>query len=148
MPMQPSRACLVCAKATESGKSYCPDHINVAADNKKERDQLYDNSRADDPIRKLYNTAAWKRFRQMILSRNPRCQRLLENWANGGGALEQCHEEATEVHHFISPRERVQLFMESSNVAGVCRQCHHKHQGEPNKNLYVPTVAFAGLTGY
>ena len=125
MPVAPSRACEVCGLPVTNGGWLCADHKNDVKASDRER-------WANDPIRHLYQTSQWRRFRPVFLGYNPRCQ-FLEHG-------EQCRAAATEIHHFISPRDNPALFVEPTNCAGLCKHHHHKAQGEPDTSRYVPTV--------
>jgi hypothetical protein len=99
----------------------------------------------------MYNTTRWRKFRELVLQLNPQCQRLVEDWSASGGhypELVQCKNQATDVHHFESPRQRPALFTVMSNVAALCKHCHHKNQGETDKSGYVPTIQWKRPRGY
>jgi hypothetical protein len=133
MPQACAKACLHCQQATTNGY-LCDDCRRKSKEHDEDR-------RITDPIRALYASVAWRRFRAWILSFNPVCQALVEHPTTM--QMEQCHAAATEVHHIISPRERRDLMFTASNVICLCTLHHHKGQGEPTKQRdpakYVPT---------
>lgn len=124
---------------------YCPEHVAERAHEKNLRDYQRDKN---DPIKKLYATATWKRLRTAYLANNPMCLRLEVNWQGGGKV--QCSQPATELHHLIDPHLRPDLFYTWSNLRGLCKHHHHKLAGEPEDNPkdYVDPVIFTGPAGY
>jgi len=81
-------------------------------------------SKIKDAVAKLYDCAPWRKFKAFVLGLNPQCQRLIGD--------EQCHALATVVHHLISPRVNMSLFLDWRNVVCVCAP-HHPggRAGEP-----------------
>ncbi len=145
MPMANPIACSGCARnLAEPPGTLCAGCKAKAQERKRETDRY----RADDPVRKMYQTPAWKNFRLAVLQRNPICQRLVENWRTGFLEMEQCSNPATDIHHFKSPRVRPDLFTDWANVAALCTHCHHKNAGETDTSRYVPTVKLDGIAGY
>lgn len=62
---------------------------------------------------RLYHTAEWRRFRQLILSERPVCQ--------------DCDRApATEPHHVRKASECPERFFDPTNVLALCRGCHAK----------------------
>jgi len=98
-----------CSKPSVQGSAYCEAHA-------KEPPKQTRLSRVVDPVRRLYDTARWKRFRLWILSQRPICQRLIK------GA--RCQEPTNTVHHIRSPRNRPDLFTDPKNVLALCANCH------------------------
>jgi hypothetical protein len=72
--------------------------------------------RANDPVRKMYDKAYWRRFERFVLARNQICQKI-ENGV-------QCICGASIVHHLISPRARPDLFLDVRNVVALCERHH------------------------
>jgi len=97
---------------------------------------------ANDPIAKLYRTARWLKFRAVMVSCNSICQRLVKNPLTG--ETEQCHSPSVVCHHIVSPRVRLDLFLESKNVICFCAVHHPPTEGSPQGWAegvdYVPTV--------
>lgn len=147
MPYPTPTACCYpgCRNTFVGPGSYCPEHVAERAHEKNLRDY---GKRKDDPIKKLYNGADWKRTRAGYLAANPMCLRLEDNWQGSGKV--QCTQPATELHHLIDPHERPDLFYTWSNLRGLCKHHHHKHQGEAQSDPhdYVAPVLFAGPAGY
>jgi 5-methylcytosine-specific restriction enzyme A len=82
----------------------------------------FDAERADDPIRKLYQTKAWRSARRMVLARDPFC---VIHPVELEPALSRI------VHHVIAARKYVDqhggdetFFFDESNLLGVCKSCH------------------------
>lgn len=112
-----------CPKRTNDRSGYCADHLrsNTARDRKKE---YYAEREKNDPVRAMYRTAAWARFKRIRFNRNPMCQRLIDGV--------QCRWPATLLHHLISPRQRPDLFLEPANTVGLCANCHPPDEGTPD----------------
>lgn len=92
----------------------------------------YDKYRADDPIRRLYASADWIRFRKTYFVYNPICQHL----RNGV----QCREKASIVHHLVSPKDDRNRFLDPSNVVATCAEHHAGGQrGETQGQSYTPS---------
>jgi 5-methylcytosine-specific restriction protein A len=97
----------VCPNTT-TGR-YCEDCAKRVA-------QRFDRERADDPVRKLYRTATWRRTRMDVLMRDPVCK------ACG-------HAASAEVDHIEPARKIVSLYGESEffneeRLQGLCGPCH------------------------
>jgi hypothetical protein len=126
-----------CFERTRDRSGFCAAHAtsNYVTDARKR----FDHVRAKDPVWRLYNHTAWRRFKASLsgngnvlcqrIENGRRCNRLVEIW-----------------HHIISPKVRPDLMYTASNVVGVCRQHHPTTEGEPPENLgrlaeiYIPTV--------
>lgn len=74
--------------------------------------------RANDPIRKLYQTPTWRATRLVVLSRDPTCKMC-------GTAT------STIADHIISARAYVAAnageltyFFDEINLQGLCKSCH------------------------
>lgn len=99
-----------CANNVLDG-TYCSVHL------KQNSVTEYDKLRGDDPIRKLYWTARWQRFRAMLLNLNPLCQRLQPD----GSA---CRNPSRIIHHLKSPKVAPELFLVARNCVCLCQNCH------------------------
>jgi 5-methylcytosine-specific restriction enzyme A len=145
MPTAPQKACSGCGKACDRETMRDGRCIDCA----KPIDAAYEKYRNSDPIRKIYNSSRWQKFRRYMLGCNPICQRIVTNVLTF--QQEQCPAPAVEVHHLVSPRTRIDLFTTPSNVVCLCKHCHGKTPGEPDGKrdpaLYVPTLAGFGATG-
>lgn len=75
-----------------------------------------------DAVDRLYRRQPWPAFRAVMLAQNPLCQRLDKNGA-------QCRERATIVHHLVSPRRRIDLFVDPKNVVCLCATDHPSDEG-------------------
>lgn len=75
----------------------------------------------------FYNSGAWKRLRNTLLSRNPLCYECLQH----GRVVP-----ATDAHHLIpfmsgdSEEERWNLFLKDSNIRMLCDTCHHAYHNK------------------
>lgn len=77
------------------------------------------SKRANNPWRKLYDTARWKRLRETKLSVDPLCERCL---------LSETIEPATVVHHRTAHKGDHALFHDMSNLEALCKP-HHDSEG-------------------
>lgn len=113
---------------TRTRKAYCPAHEK---NNHVRRNRAADDRRkTQDPIWRLYNCSAWKRFREVFMAFNPLCQRIVEDGRT------QCRYPATVLHHILSPRVRPDLMYRFDNVRGVCSMHHDPTiEGEDPKHL-------------
>jgi hypothetical protein len=122
MPERARTICRHCGKATDG--RCCIGKYNA---------DRYRN----DPIERLYRSPEWFAFRAFIRVRNPQCQRIEKGV--------RCQKPSTDLHHLISPRVDISLFLVPTNVAMVCAHHHpagtigtpHWREGVD----YVPTVA-------
>jgi len=71
---------------------------------------------------KRYNLGSWRNprygLRMALLTRNPICQRLL------GAERIQCRNQATIVHHLVSPLDQPAAFWRPDNLCCLCVRCH------------------------
>jgi hypothetical protein len=76
-----------------------------------------------DAVNRLYASSRWRKFRAVMLAKNPLCQRILKHPVTH--EPEQCHNKSAVVHHRVSPRVREDLFLVASNVICFCdKGCH------------------------
>lgn len=117
MPTAPPRACLVCGQPTTEG-SYCTAHRkeNPGAQVRQEHDRW----RAQQPYRHLYNSAAWKRLRRVILRRDPLCKLCKD---------QQRPRPSTVADHIHDHKGDSKLFFDPNNLRGVCKPCHDERTG-------------------
>jgi len=106
--------------------SHCAKH----AEQEKQRE--YSERNADD-VMKLYRTQRWERFKLYMRSRNPQCQRLLDNG-------NQCEQFSVILHHIVSPRVTLHLMFDAENILCVCESHHPNTAGESDLTRYVPTI--------
>lgn len=117
MPYALPKACLVCGKPAAEG-SYCDEHKqqNPGAQARVDHDRW----RAKQAYRHLYNTAAWKRLRLVILRRDPLCKLCKDQERpRPSGVADHIHD------HKGDPR----LFYDPNNLRGVCKPCHDERTG-------------------
>jgi hypothetical protein len=104
----------------------CPKH----AEQYKSRQQ---QERNNDATMKLYRTQRWERMKDYMRSRNPLCQRILDDGS-------QCEQPSSILHHIVSPRENPALMFSAENLLCVCDSHHPSTAGETDPSRYVPTV--------
>lgn len=135
-----------CPNNVLDGK-YCPVHVNI--NQVKEYDKNRDKQ---DPVRKLYWSGSYDKFRKFLMAKNPQCQKLeLVN-----GLLVQCLEYSTVLHHIRDPKDAPQLFLTASNCVCVCeggrgKRGHHPGgtAGTPNWRVAKPgDIGLPGLDYY
>jgi 5-methylcytosine-specific restriction enzyme A len=84
--------------------------------------ERFDTERANDPIRRLYQTKIWRAVRRIVLARDPFC---MIHPVDAAPVLSRV------VHHVIAARKYVDqhggdesFFFDESNLQGVCKPCH------------------------
>lgn len=99
-------------------RPYAVDHV--------QRRRLIDEQRADDPIRRLYQTKLWRTVRRIVLGRDPFCV-----WCIQRAAVPSL---STVAHHVIAARLYVDqhggdesYFYDEDNLRGACKPCHDAH---------------------
>jgi 5-methylcytosine-specific restriction protein A len=86
---------------------------------------------------KIYNTARWRKLRDLKLAMNPLCEMCAE--AEGGSRISI----AEDVHHKISfmsvddPVKRKFLAFDFDNLQSLCKQCHQKIHNYGKKEVGV-----------
>ena len=117
MPTAPARLCghVGCAAVVLAG-TRCAAHI-VAG---REAARAYDQRRAADPFRKLYQTRRWRnRVQPAVLRRDPLCYDPF-----GVG----CVNLSALADHVVPARiyaaEDANRFFDVSNLRGCCESCH------------------------
>jgi 5-methylcytosine-specific restriction protein A len=106
-PMAPMHPCGYPGCATLTDTARCELH-------RKKEQREYDQSRKDDPFRKLYSSARWKRIRDSHLMHEPLCRACKER-----GRLV----EAKIVDHIIPIRRSGDPF-DAANFQSLCTSCH------------------------
>lgn len=116
MPARALRPCSQPGCAALTASRYCANHQrdNVTRQSRRQ----FDRNRADDPYRRLYGTAAWRRTRAAILARDPLCKIARKCVERFGTPVA-----STEVDHIQPTRSGGDLF-DAANLQGVCRMCH------------------------
>jgi 5-methylcytosine-specific restriction protein A len=99
-------------------RAYRPYAVDPAA----QRVRFDNERRADDPIRKLYQTKLWRAVRRIVLARDPFCALC---------SVDSAQALSTVVHHVIAARKWIEqhggdesYFYDESNLQGACKPCH------------------------
>lgn len=98
---------------TDQGR-YCPAHAEQA---KKEAFTRKYNQKRNP----FYDTAAWKKCRQAVISANPICE------------AQSCTQAATEVHHIENINTRPDLAYTLSNLQALCKRCHMRESQKESR---------------
>lgn len=95
---------------TRAIRPYAHDHVA--------RRLRIDSERANDPIRKLYRSPAWRKLRQVVIQRDWVCKHC--------GA-----ERVVIADHIVRARKYIDqhggdqdAFFDLSNIEGLCKPCH------------------------
>ncbi len=114
------------------GSRYCPEHAHLAPLERREQHRIYDLYRRDPESKKFYDSAEWKRSREMKLNANPLC--------------ELCQRFAEHVHHKIPVKEATrEQRLEQRFLMSVCAECHGRLEAEANAHVAMYVVT--GLPG-
>jgi len=89
------------------------------------------------PGRDMHRSVRWRKFRQMILTRNPMCARI----TNG----QRCTRPAVIVHHLKDPVKFPWLQFVHTNVVPLCREDHPNTPGTPH---WIPEVDYTPTKGF
>jgi 5-methylcytosine-specific restriction protein A len=118
-----------CCERTNSASGFCTNHekSNSRVEQARERDKF----RAQQPYRKLYHSAWWRKLRKYKLSLNPVCENLVFG--------EPCHNWANTVHHKIDHKGNTKLFCDLSNLQSLCKSCHDALR-EKNDQLFESSI--------
>jgi hypothetical protein len=113
----------------------CPELVTEGrcAKHTEQHKRAEQDRRNADEVMKVYHTKRWERFKMYMRSRNPLCQRILDNG-------KQCEQFSKILHHIISPRVRPDLMFDAANILCVCQAHHPSTEGEEDPSRYVPTV--------
>ena len=114
----PSRALKICKDRdcnllTNDKTGYCPGHIHLVEELKKQYWRKYDQCR--ESSRKRGYDSTWDKLRNQFLMKNPLCHDCL---------LKGTITPANEVHHVKKLREHPELRLVSDNLMSLCRSCH------------------------
>lgn len=91
------------------------------------------------PDEPFYHTAAWKRVRQVALSRDQgMCQDCMDRFRAGYGVRPR---RAQMVHHIIPIEERPDLALDLNNLRALCNECHNQAHPEKHKPKAPPAAA-------
>lgn len=76
----------------------------------------------------FYHSAAWRRLRQLIISRQGgMCYYCMEKMRLG---ILKKPRRATLVHHIVPYKERPDLALDENNLVAVCFKCHEEKHPE------------------
>lgn len=102
----------------DQGQTLCNACMKETGGTRKERDRLYDRQRKDKAVRKIYQTARWRKVRALAMQRaNGLCELCLEQ-----GQVKF----AADVHHKVPIKEDPSKAYALDNLVCVCRKCHRK----------------------
>jgi 5-methylcytosine-specific restriction protein A len=87
------------------------------APTKTEIARLYDRSTRNRESKAFYNSAPWLKCRQIKLSRDPYCEKCLE---------QDIYTPATIVHHLKPITEFPELRLDIDNMESNCASCHSR----------------------
>jgi 5-methylcytosine-specific restriction enzyme A len=121
MPTKPSRPCpgkgpryRNCPNLIKGNETCCPECKPF----EKKAVREYDQKRDETLERRFLHSTRWRRIRDMKLSKDPLCERCLENGRDEAAVL---------VHH----KDRDELNNESANLESLCNACHEEeHKDE------------------
>lgn len=109
-----------CTALVEPPTVYCDKHRHIEAEQKAERNKLYDRYSRHEEARNFYKSKAWSSIRLFILNRDARlCQECLKN---------NRITKADTVHHIKELLEVWELRLEPTNLESICKKCHNKHK--------------------
>jgi 5-methylcytosine-specific restriction enzyme A len=87
------------------------------APSKGERDKIYDRSKRNPEAKKFYNSVAWSKCRQIKLSRDPWCEKCLQQHVLTPASI---------VHHVKPITEFPELRLDIDNMESNCASCHSR----------------------
>ena len=94
------------------------------------------SSRSEKQTEPFYNTGAWKRLRQVALSRDGgMCQKCMERFRAGYGVKPR---RAVMVHHIVPVKERPDLALNLDNLRSLCWECHAEEHPEKGGSHQAP----------
>jgi len=102
-----------CTALTNDKTGYCPEHIMLVEEFKKQQWREQDKHR--DSSHKRGYDSTWEKLRKVFLRENPLCHDCIQ------------HERITpakEVHHIKKVREYPSLRLVKDNLMGLCKSCH------------------------
>jgi len=110
----PSRAFKVCKEhecnnLTQDPSGYCPNHIHLVADIKRQRERLRGSSKS-----RGYD-CRWEKLRKVFVNENPLCHDCM---------IKGIYTPTKEVHHIKKVRDFPLLRLVKSNLMGLCKSCH------------------------
>ena len=85
-------------------------------------DKAYDYSRnRNNAARKFRNSIRWIKCRKLFAKHNPLCCDPFDYHKSNGKFIPM-----TDVHHIVPLSENIKLGLVWSNLAPLCKECHHK----------------------
>ena len=117
MPRRALRPCKQheCNVLTNDRSGYCPGHIYLAEELKKQHWKRHDVSRGS--ARERGYDSRWEKVRRIFLMRNPLCYDCM---------IKGRFTPANEVHHVKKVREHPELRLTIDNLIALCKSCHSK----------------------
>lgn len=125
MPSKPLRPChqIGCNQLTR--ERYCQDHVEVTAQDNKQRYKLYDQTKRDKEAASFYHSKEWKTLREQALVRDKGlCVRCKEN---------KRITPADVVDHIIPIKVRWSFRLILDNLQSLCHKCHNQKTFEDKK---------------
>ena len=104
-----------CSNLTRDASGYCPEHIHLVEELKKERWQRQDTLRGS--ARDRGYDSRWEKVRRIFLMKNPLCHDCM---------AEGKFKPANEVHHVKKVRDHPELRLACDNLMSLCKSCHSK----------------------
>lgn len=104
-----------CPGLTRQGK-YCEKHAHLEDAERRERASRYNKTARDIGSQKLYDSAEWRKLREIHIRRNPLCESCLEN-----GRITP----AVIVDHKVEIKDGGGR-LDPDNLQSLCRSCHNK----------------------
>jgi 5-methylcytosine-specific restriction protein A len=118
MPSHPCRHPTCTTYVRDRG--YCAEHAHLAPLERREQHRIYDLYCRDPESKKFYDSAEWKRAREIKLNANPLC--------------ELCARFAEHVHHKIPVKEATrEQRLDQRFLVSLCAGCHSKIEAEARK---------------
>ncbi|AJD83068.1 HNH endonuclease [Paenibacillus phage Tadhana] len=95
--------------------------------NRQEQTRAYDKYKRNKEARGFYNSAAWKKCREAVLTRDHYlCQRCLE---------QKKITQADMVHHIVHLTDDWSKGLDMDNLESLCLSCHNEEHGNGGKQV-------------
>jgi 5-methylcytosine-specific restriction enzyme A len=125
----PTRALRPCRNPGCPNDHDCPVHVKAKFEFTKEAKRKFDKDRQQDPHRKIYKTAAWRRVREAVLQRDPLCTIAKKCVERFGTAV------ASEVVDHRIPIRSGGDAWDMNNLQGACQTCHNWKTATEDSNF-------------
>ena len=109
-------------------RGYCAEHADKAPMDRRQQHRLYDQNRRDPEAKKFYDSAAWKRTREIKLTNQPTCEIC-------GRFAEMCH-------HLNPVMADEAGRLDPANLKSLCMACHSRLEAEKSRP---PAFVITGL---